>query len=59
MDSPRKAAAESDIRLADSDIHAGRAAESRGEGPPAKNKDEVDRKVSEFEELDLTLDQDV
>ncbi len=55
MGSPDKAAAESDVRLADSDI------QPAGASPKAAvaKKDEVAAKVSDFEELDLTLDQDV
>ena len=62
MDSPDKAATESDVRLADSDIQpAGTGAKPAAAAAkaPAKKTDEVDAKVANFEELDLTLDQDV
>ena len=51
--SKRRSAAESDIRLAGSDIKL--ADEVKAAAP----KDEVANKVSQFEELDLTLDQDL
>jgi len=46
--------AESDIRLADSDVPL-----AAGPKKAAGKKGDVDAKVSEFEELDLTLDQDL
>jgi hypothetical protein len=46
--------AESDIKLAESDIQIAGEAKK-----PAGKKDALDSKVSEFEELDLTLDQDL
>jgi excisionase family DNA binding protein len=52
-DSDIRLAADSDVKLAESSIELGQERK-----PPAR-KDEVSSKVSQFEELDLTLDQDL
>jgi hypothetical protein len=56
MDAGGRAAADSDIRLADSHIKLGEESKASG---AAKKKDEVDSKVAQFEELDLTLEEDL
>jgi len=56
MDAGGRAAADSDIRLADSHIKLGEESKVSG---AAKKKDEVDSKVAQFEELDLTLEEDL
>jgi excisionase family DNA binding protein len=62
----RNTAAESDIRLAESDVRLAesdiRLDDSKPAAKPAvakEKKDEVDSKVSQFEELDLALDEDL
>jgi excisionase family DNA binding protein len=52
---------DSDIKLADSDIKLGESEINLTSDakPAARGKDEVDSKVSQFEALDLTLDQDL
>jgi hypothetical protein len=55
MDGTGHDAAKSDILLAGSDINIKRA----GETPTPLPKKEVDSKVAQFEELDLTLDEDL
>ncbi|MGO8689051.1 MAG: helix-turn-helix domain-containing protein [Thermoguttaceae bacterium] len=57
MESTGKAAADSDIRLAGSDVHA--AAEAPKPRGPDKAKAAGESKKAQFEELDLTLDQDL
>jgi hypothetical protein len=54
MEAGGRSAADSDIQLAGSNIKAGDASPA-----PAKKKDDVDSKVAQFEELDLTLDEDL
>ena len=56
MDAGGRASADSDIRLADSNIKLGEESKVLG---TAKKKDEVDSKVAQFEELDLTLEEDL
>ncbi|MGA2618407.1 MAG: helix-turn-helix domain-containing protein [Thermoguttaceae bacterium] len=54
-----KAVADSDIRLADSDIKLAPSGIDLGQERKPAGKDDVAAKVSQFEELDLTLDQDL
>ncbi len=55
MEGDGKAAAESDLQLLDSDL----ALDAMGESSGAGGQDDVDSKVVQFEELDLTLEEDV
>jgi excisionase family DNA binding protein len=56
-----KSAADSDIKLADSAVGFAESDINLGEEPKpsAKKKDDVSAKVSQFEEIDLTLDHDL
>ncbi|MGD0899628.1 MAG: helix-turn-helix domain-containing protein [Thermoguttaceae bacterium] len=58
----RKSPEESDVRLAESDVKHAESDIRLGDEkrkPAAPRKDDVASKVSQFEELDLTLDQDL
>ena len=55
MDGAGRGATDSDIHLVGSDMKRGNESPT----PAAKKKDEVDSKVAQFEELNLTLDEDL
>lgn len=55
MESRGRSTTDSDIQLAGSDIKTSK----KPPAPAAKPKDDVDSKVAQFEELDLTLDEDL
>jgi len=55
MEGGGRGAADSDIQMVGSEIKAGDVPSA----PAVKQKDDVDSKVAQFEELDLTLDEDL
>ena len=57
MDAMGRGAPDSDIQLVGSDVDLKRSAEASA--PEAKKKDETDAKAAKFEELNLTLDEDL